>query len=211
MIWGLTRPEYPNYGLDYAKQKLSRDYSGWLLVLNEPADHAQANLTPSEGAFLWQEVCRFWPRAKLVGPQMLIAMQGTAFYARAQGWFQQFWALLPNWARDRVAAHSYHNYLFYADEHVWQSALWMDWCSGLAGERPYWVTEWGVNADWHGDGGESAVKTIRDWYDNEPRVVRHAYYIPYVSGGNGWDDGWVQFRMYGDSGLPTAIGRGWLA
>ena len=206
MVWGMTRPAHPHYGLAYALENLPRDYDGWLLVLNEPADENQSNISPLGGADLWLAVCEGWPLAKLVGPQMLAGMDGTGFYARAQGWFQQFWAALPAWGRARVAAHSYHIYHSLANEHTQVARQWMDWCDAVAGARPYWVTEWGVNGSWHPvDGGKRAVREIAAWYDAEQRVARHAYFIPWIDAG----DGWGAYRMFGDNGMPTGIGRGW--
>ena len=206
MIWGLTRPAYPNYGLDYAIKHLPEDYDGHLLVLNEPADEAQADLSPELGVYLWMQVCERWRDAKLIGPQMLSAMQGTAYNARARDWFARFWSKMPKQGRDRVTAHSYHIYINDVSGHTAAARDWMDWCDAFSGSRPYWVTEWGVNGSWHGDGGEVAVKSIAAWYDTEPRVARHAYFIPYISSGAGWAD----YRMFGDDGLPNGIGRGWL-
>lgn len=208
MVWGRWRPAHPQYEFAHAVQVLPSTYDGWLLVMNEPDDAGQANMTPAQGVALWMDCCAAWPDAKLVGPHLLTALDGHAYFARAQAWFTAFWEALPAEGRQRVSAHAYHVYLNDPTAHQIHAAAWMDWCDGLTGAgRPYWVTEWGINADAHpADGGEAAVRAVAQWYDGQARVARHAYFIPWIAP----EDGWAGFRLYGDDGHPTAVGRGWL-
>lgn len=211
-IFARHRNELRVYGFEYAKEVIPSSWSEPLLMINEPRERSQANMTPHEAVDLWMDTCYTFPYAKLVGPQMLMSFQGrTHDYSAAQVWLSEFWEGLPERGKQRMHAHSYHNYLYDVEEHTGRSSEWMDWCDSCLTPLPYWITEWGIDGRHHSDGGADAVLRIRDWYDQEPRVDKHAYYIPYADTISAWGAPWVHHRLFDDSGYPNERGVAWLS
>lgn len=87
-VWSDYRTEGDKY-YDYlgiSRQHLSSEYSGDLLALNEPRLPTQANKTPQEAVYLFNNIVKQYPKAKLYFPQFALDNPEECYY-----WYTQFY------------------------------------------------------------------------------------------------------------------------
>jgi hypothetical protein len=215
MLWGRYR-WLGGRRIDYL-QRLNRnvpsDYDGWIIFINEPTLSGQANMTPREAAELWLQAIKLYPFAKWTSPQLLIGHDAPLYAGQlqtARSWLAEWWRLIPYFTRHRVRAWAYHNYIDDPQRQARRSLEWASWLrSGLDdGDRQeLWVTEWGLGMAGRDDEGESAVRELRDWYDQQ--VDRHAFFTNYEPADEyPHSQNTLLFRA---DGTPTGLGRGWLS
>jgi len=209
MIWGsrtypATATQRTIWG---AVPLLPADYSGALLWLNEPMEKTQANVTVEEAAAAFWYTRRMWPKARIIGPQLLIGMDGSAGYIDRAKWFlsafvDRFRALTTR--EPNLHGLAFHNYISDPKQHLATSREFMRHGRNLFGsDVPFTVSEWGINGTHHPrDGGESAVRTVAQWYDHN--VASHAYFMLY-----GDDEPAFADFMLTKAGQVTGCGRGW--
>lgn len=177
--------------------------SAHLLLLNEPDDPAQDNMTPEAGAIWWHDAVELNPGRKPVGPNVwrgtdwLIAWR--AAHVRLYGVPPQMWAL---------GAHCYRQSATACQDYIGSLvALSQAW--GLPGG--VWLTEFAFPPCWVGGEERAAaeLRTLLDWLDTQPGVQRYAYFTNRMSGDEWW--GWgpgCSTALLDDAGL-TAFGRVW--
>lgn len=211
MVWGSRT--YPSTAksrtLWGAIGHIPADYSGPLLWLNEPMEVSQANVHVSEAVASFVLLRKMWPKAQIVGPQLLIGMdgQGTDYIGRAMWFLSEFTnrhrALTGE--QPRLAALAFHNYISDPVKHLQTSERFIEHGRGLYGKRTIFsVSEWGVNGTHHADGGEAAVRTIAKAYDSWQAIATHAYFMLW-----GHDEAAFADFMLTKGGRVTGCGRGW--
>lgn len=212
MLWGLDRYMPQRKRIDYlamAEARLPSEYDGWLIFVNEPTFNGQAWLNPNTAAWLFAEVCRLFPQAKLTSPQMALwHPEMPDQFERAQRWLTRWWEMIGyhDGLQDRLMAWAWHNYFGDYETQVWKNMAWGGWAMSLK-RAEAWVTEWGFDGRGHGDGGEALTRRLAEWYDQH--VTRHALYTNYVDTSTWWGALSGGNVMFDAAGTVTGIGRGW--
>lgn len=144
MLWGgQLQPE------------ISRDYSGPLLVFNEPNVEAQLNLSPAAALVLLRNVRMRYPFARLIGP-------GHSCWAAE--WMREFIRIGGKF--DAWAIHAYLEGEL-GVEHIREM---VSKCHDMTGGQ-YWVTEYG---DTRARGDDFADLTA--WFGEQPWIERISAY-----------------------------------
>jgi hypothetical protein len=127
----------------------------YMLVLNEPSQVGQANMTPQQAAALWPqyEAIAAQTGVKIVGPQMSYGNEPNAAYNDPVAWLDAFYAAYE------AANDSRDPQIDYLGFH------WYDY--GLDGQldrltkynKPFWVTEF---ANWHSQNDGAQIVTLAE-------------------------------------------------
>lgn len=218
MLWGHWR-NGKNLFHEFM-QAIPTDYDGWIIMFNEPADPHQSNMPPDHAAAaarpdyptayhaaaMWAQVAYAYPKARLTSPQMLIGVDGSQFFGRAEQWLRRWWAALPDHVRPRCEAWAWHCYHNDPSEAIEAHGRWMAVCDSLAPRREHWVTEWGINCLAHpDDGGETAVRTVANYLDGH--VDKHFWFMPMADAHSA---NWWPNNLFSADGTLTGCGRGWM-
>lgn len=201
--------------LEEAVRVLGRDYSGRLLWLNEPNDHAQANIRPEEAVRFYLDTKAAMPHAQLIGPNM-------SFFNRDKwqadaNWLRRWHELVIQATGDapQMAGAAVHNYVQDVPTHIHLHEQWRNLLALLGYDKlPLWVTEWGiVNTN---PTAEQDTAALTAYYESHASgVAYHAYFInadPWVDMGEGNDPFVLRVGLQQQPTFNqlSASGRGWL-
>lgn len=164
------------------------EYTGWILVLNEPNVTTQANLSPSEAVNRLNNLRAYYPRARLI-------CCGASVWA--WDWMKAFWD--SGGRPDAWHMHAYTESVI-TPAVVAQELTRMHQLTG--GE--YWITEYGSPA-----GNLSHFQQVTQWFEAQSWIVRIAPYTNRQPDGVSWalDPG---VEMVNPDGSLTPIGA-WYA
>jgi hypothetical protein len=174
--------------------ELPADYSGYLLVFNEPDVSGQANLTPSQAADRYLALAAGYPKARLVVGGVSAWLEWGGWYTclDEQGHYIQSWTscFLKEFERRGVPqlkpqywhAHAYLNeglagYGYLTPERA-RATL-----EGLHAKTggTYWVTEY---AEVHGD--TAVFCDFTGWMKAQTWIARYAPFASRVTGSEAW-------------------------
>ncbi|WP_260734635.1 glycoside hydrolase family protein [Tunturiibacter lichenicola] len=164
---GIPADYATQYGMDYFPMLWNGNFNAasivaylkanpgikYMLVLNEPSQTGQANMTPQQAATLWPqyEAIAAQTGVKIVGPQMSYGDEPNAAYNTPTAWLDAFYAAYQeaNGGNDpQIDYLGFH---------------WYDY--GLDGQltalqkynKPFWVTEF---ANWHSQNDGAQIDTL---------------------------------------------------
>jgi hypothetical protein len=169
---------------------LSNNYSGWLLVFNEPelVSPAGSNISVAKAIIEYTALREAYPLARMcVGN---ISQSGLA-------WLQSFGQSCQS-IPDAWGIHAYTSDQTNTDVAV---KFIEDTHSLLGGN--YWVTEW---ADLNGN--VSRNETMRQYLNSIPWIDRWAYY---TNRGDSWYPSNWKTELFYQDGSPTEVGEWWLS
>ena len=125
----------------------------YMLVLNEPSQVGQANMTPQAAAALWPqyEAIAAQTGVKIVGPQMSYGDEPNAAYNTPVAWLDAFYAAYQaaNGGNDpQIDYLGFHWYDYGLDAQLDLLTKY---------NKPFWVTEM---ANWHTGDGSAQIDTL---------------------------------------------------
>jgi hypothetical protein len=170
--------------------------------VNEPEVPRQSRLSPTKAMTLFRMATGVYDAARWSSPQVLITAD------LAWPWLAQWWAALPEAARERLGFWAVHLYCDDVALHQATVERWVDWLYSMK-PVPLWVTEWGVSGKSYKDEGEEAVAELAAWYDAHEAIERHAYFSNWLPRDQWWAEPFAELALV-DAGGITARGRGWL-
>lgn len=178
--WGTT-PAHMSYKpgyipMSFAGQMVSlpADYSGYLLVFNEPNNSAPygSHLDPAEAAKRYLQLRQAFPQAKLV-------VGGISIWAI--GWLQSFYAAVQQQdgrapTPAAIAVHSYIEDWITVNEALRRLNEIHDFV-----QRPIWVTEFGAC-----DGTANTMYQLVNFFENTTWVERYSAFTNRQQGTEPW-------------------------
>ena len=190
-VWGPSSPfhvqaEYiPMLWDGLPDERIPADYSGWLLVLNEPNLTNQSNVTPQEAAHRLAVLRAQYPQAKLL-------CCGLSVWA--VDWLQAFLAASP------VRPDAWHVHA-YTEEWITpaKAQAYLTYYHTLTGGT-YWVTEYGSPA-----GSLDDFQAMTTWFQAQNWITRIAPYTNRQPEGAGWAIG-AGVELVQSGGDLTQIG-----
>ena len=141
-------PMWPCNGtVGYVVSTLGVDYSGYLLILNEPEQADQCTMSVDEAAQFYVTVRNALPNARLIGPQTIARSPAGSYTAWTAEWRNRVRDLTGSYPD--VAGYGIHVYPHYEGSGTPQEVLG-SWCSALQswgeiGQKELWVTEFGIH------------------------------------------------------------------
>jgi len=191
-VWGPTGPDWQDYpripmvwdGLP--SLKIPRDYSSWILVLNEPNLQVQANVPPEEAMRRLTELRAYYPKAKLIC---------CGLSAFASDYLEKFLAAGPT----RPDLWHVHAYTWYADTPPVVQAQLTAMHDLTGGD--YWITEYGSP-----EGNLGYFQEITELFLVQPWIHRIA---PYTNRQPLVNEPWVmdkRVELVKDDGTLTPMG-----
>lgn len=166
--WDVTSDPDPRYvpmSWSGGMVNLPSDYSGYLLVLNEPENPYQANQSPTEAAARVLALQAAFPNANLI-------IGGVGVWGGS--WLLSFVAALGDYRPAGWHVHGYvESYLTPQDV----IDFW-DWARSVTPGGEFWITEF---ADTNGSGQE-LVNSLR----GNPWVTRFAWFANRLDGTESW-------------------------
>ena len=163
---------------------IPQNYTGYILVLNEPNVATQANVTPTEAVKRLAILRAYYPDARLV-------CCGASVWA--YGWMSAFWQ-----AGGRPDAWHVHAYTeaYITPTYVATELTRMHDMTG----GDYWITEYGSPA-----GSLADFETVTRWFWSQPWITRVAAYTNRQPEGVPWAIG-EGVEMVGPDGSLSPIG-----
>jgi len=187
-------------------EKLPKNFSGWLLLLNEPdlsyyGKPPQCAADPIRAAQIYSHVRQILPHAKIVAPA------ATEFdYKNDYEWLGLWWdeVVRITGQPPQVAAWDFHNYLQGGNPLAPYDAL-ESWLNERGVTEPkFFISEWGACS-------VERMSEMKAAFDADERIVRHYIYEQY---GATWDGGACIVMFEGDSRTDkirlTELGRAFL-
>jgi hypothetical protein len=169
------------------------DYSGYLLVLNEPENSNQANLTPGTAVGLVLLLAHAYPLAKLI-------IGGTGY--GGFGWLMDFVQALGDY---RPAGWHVHGYTeIYAGHSITADMICKWWSDArvMTGGGDFWITEM---ADCTGD--LDSARKLMTFCERNAWVTRYAWFANRLTGHEWYyPQGWHNPALIDDNGL-TQLGK----
>lgn len=168
--------------------KIPASYGGPLLVLNEPDNPNQLNITPQEAARRLAVVRQAYPQARIIAP-------GVLSYNLA--WLENFIKLVQ--LPDVWAYHAYVEGPYNSSAIIAQLDRMHQISGGVA-----WITEYGVLS-----GDLSEFVRLTEWMQAQPWIERYAAYTNRQDLSAAWAIA-RGVELVGDDGSLTEIGK-WYA
>jgi hypothetical protein len=200
-VWGcnqasLVDPRYVPMSRDGSMVDLPDDYSGYLLVFNEPEAREPngCNTKPTVGLCRYKSLVERYPLAKMI---VAGVNQGNGF--KGETWIKVFRDGLPDYGLGKpygYALHGYrdNNHSVSAIENWWKKIH--DWVN-----LPIWITEYN---DTKGRAGN--LKSITEWIKKQTWIERYACFTN-RSNDEPWAIGSGCNLINWDTGQLTASGK----
>lgn len=183
-VWGPTG-QIPMLREGLPDSKVPSNYSGYILVLNEPNVSIQTNISPKEAVIRLTDLRKAYPNAKLV-------CCGASVFAMQ--WMKDFWNM--GGRPDEWHIHSYIEY--WVTPKMAQSMI--SEMHKMTGGN-YWITEYGSPA-----GKLNDFVAITEFFCDTPWITRIAAYTNKQPSNEWWSIG-SGVNMIKDDGTMTEIGE----
>jgi hypothetical protein len=194
-VWGPCWSSYPpgcvpmSWGGE--DPNLPLDYSGYVLLFNEPDRPEQANITPENGVIIYKEFKLKYPQAKWV--------VGNVWYAQWLYTFRDLCVADPSC--ELPAIWGLHMYVGGIDHLPKMLAYIESAYKNLNGT--FWITEFASVS-----GNISVDEGIVRFFESHPWIERWAYFCNRASGTEPWyPKSWNVQLFDWDTGEPTPIGN----
>lgn len=160
------------YGTDYFEElaKLPRNYSGYILILNEPdlagsdRDGSQCERTPHQAAYIYKALVSLCQHCAIVGPAV-----SHEDYIHGWPWLREFYGEISAMGLRLPDVAAIHTYIDTEPPNLIIDSLFELLANYPGSPQTAWVTEFGTcNADMQ--------RAMIKYYQLDPRVVRYAWF-----------------------------------
>lgn len=139
MLWGYNQiSDFQNLVVE--------GYANWVLGMNEPNEPSQSNMSPADGANMWQTYINplQYKGYKLISPACTNSQTGL-------DWYQQFFAACSGCHFDAIAFHAYTT----------DAQAVIDYATTLHNtyNLPVWITEF-ADQNFSGSGGQASMDEV---------------------------------------------------